>query len=284
MFEKLCIQWNDFQENQTSAFKNLRKDADFANVTLACEDGQQLSGHKLILASSSPVLRKLLLMNSHPHPLIYLRGVKADDLAAIMDFIYLGKADILHESIEAFLAIAEDLGLKGFWDPNESEETEFDTFHSQNRKASIQKNTHKEENSSDSHHRNIKFSLGTKEPDKEAESDIPKTFPKREKLTDDKGEAAPGLKELDEKVKAMMTKGQNMITVNGQGRTRRAFVCNICGKEGQYVTIRDHIESNHLEGVLLPCTMCGKSFNSRHSLRRHEKAVHKEREYKAMQH
>ena len=259
MSEKLCIQWNDFQANQKSAFGNLRKEADFANVTLACEDGQQLSAHKVILASSSPMLRKLLLMNSHPHPLIYLRGVKSDDLAAIMDFIYLGKADILHENIEAFLAIAEDLGLKGFWDPTETEET-----------------NQKRENISKSHHRNIKFSSGSKELDKEAESNIPNTFAKKEKITEDEGVAAPGLKELDEKVKSMMTKGPNMITVNRQGRTRRAFVCNICGKEGQYVTIRDHIESNHLEGVLLPCNVCGKIFNSRHSVRRHEKAVHKD--------
>ena len=42
MSEKLCLQWNDFQENVKSAFGNLREDIDFADVTLACEDGQQV--------------------------------------------------------------------------------------------------------------------------------------------------------------------------------------------------------------------------------------------------
>ena len=42
MSEKLCLQWNDFQENVKSAFENLREDKDFADVTLACEDGQQV--------------------------------------------------------------------------------------------------------------------------------------------------------------------------------------------------------------------------------------------------
>ena len=272
MSEKLCIQWNDFQENQKSAFGNLRKDTDFANVTLACDDGQQFSAHKVILASSSPLLRKLLLIKIHPHPLIFLRGVKSDDLAAILDFIYLGKANIPHENIEPFLAIAEDLGLKGFWDPTEADETEVDTFpKSQIGKTSDLKS--KKENISNSHHRNVEFS--SKNVDREADSNVQKILIKREKIMPS-AKNLPELEELDQKVKAMMVKGENKIAVNGQGKTRRALVCKVCGKEGQFVTIRDHIESNHLEGIRLPCNMCGKKINSRHSLQRHKRAVHKE--------
>ena len=40
--EKLCLQWNDFRENITSSFKELRIDREFTDVTLACEDGQQI--------------------------------------------------------------------------------------------------------------------------------------------------------------------------------------------------------------------------------------------------
>ena len=56
MSEKLCLQWNDFKENVNSAFVRLRDDKEFTDVTLACEDGQQLEAHKAILASSSPFL------------------------------------------------------------------------------------------------------------------------------------------------------------------------------------------------------------------------------------
>ena len=51
MSEKLCLQWNDFQDNVRSAFGNLREGSDFADVTLACEDGQQVEAHKVILAA-----------------------------------------------------------------------------------------------------------------------------------------------------------------------------------------------------------------------------------------
>ena len=54
MSEKLCLQWNDFKQNVNSAFGSLRNDKDFTNVTLACEDGQEIEAHKVILAASSP--------------------------------------------------------------------------------------------------------------------------------------------------------------------------------------------------------------------------------------
>ena len=44
MSQKLCLQWNDFKENAIQAFGSLRGDNDFADVTLACEDGLQAGG------------------------------------------------------------------------------------------------------------------------------------------------------------------------------------------------------------------------------------------------
>ena len=42
-----------------------------------------------------------------------MRGLKAKDLVAIVDFIYHGEADIYQEDLDGFLAIAEELQLKG---------------------------------------------------------------------------------------------------------------------------------------------------------------------------
>ena len=113
MSEKLCLQWNDFQENLKWAFGNFREDNDFADVTLACEDGQQVEAHKVILAASSPFFQKLLGRNKHAHPMIYMRGIKFDDLLAIVDFLYRGEANVCQENLDSFLAIAEELQLKG---------------------------------------------------------------------------------------------------------------------------------------------------------------------------
>ena len=53
--EKLCLQWNNFSENASSAFGVLRADKEFTDVTLACEDGQQVEAHKVVLLASSPL-------------------------------------------------------------------------------------------------------------------------------------------------------------------------------------------------------------------------------------
>ena len=105
MSEKVCLNWDNFQENIQSAFQNLRDDQDFADVTLACEDGQRIEAHKVILAASSPVLQKLLKNNKHP--LIYMRGMKSENLFAIIHFLYCGMAYVFQETLDSFLSINE---------------------------------------------------------------------------------------------------------------------------------------------------------------------------------
>ena len=111
--EKLCLQWNDFKDNVSSSFRELREDEDLTDVTLACEDGKKVEAHKVILAASSPFFMNILKKNKHNHPLIYMRGLKSEDLLAIMDFLYFGEANVLQENLDSFLALAEELKLKG---------------------------------------------------------------------------------------------------------------------------------------------------------------------------
>ena len=90
--EKLCLKWNDFQENLISAFRGFRNDLDFADVTLACEDGTHIEARKIVLASSSRFFMEMLKKNKHT--LIYMRGIKTEDLAAMVDYcvqyVYIG--------------------------------------------------------------------------------------------------------------------------------------------------------------------------------------------------
>ena len=52
--------------------------------------------------------------------MIYMRGVRAKDLVAIMDFIYQGETNIYQEDLDGFLALAEELQLKGLTGDNNS--------------------------------------------------------------------------------------------------------------------------------------------------------------------
>ena len=49
------------------------------------------------------------------------------------------------------------------------------------------------------------------------------------------------LKDLDEKIRSMMSTSD--VVLGRQGRLR---ICNVCGKEGTYKNIQDHIEAHHI--------------------------------------
>ena len=237
MSEKLCLQWNDFQDNIKSAFGNLREDNDFADVTLACEDGQQVEAHKVILAASSPFFQKLLGRNKHPHPLIYMRGMKSDDLSSIVDFLYRGEANVYQENLDSFLAIAEELQLKGLMG------------------RAVENMEDADVEQEDKPH-----------PVFERSDNIPmKLSAESERTVAVTSNFSGDLLELEERVKSMMQISQNLRT---DGR-QKAYTCKVCGKEGSGSTIINHIESNHLEGIAIPCNLCGGSFRSRNSLRCH---------------
>ena len=93
-----------------------QKNSAFDGMTLdqVCEDRQQIEAHKVFLASSSPFFMELLKRIKHPHPLIYMSGLKSEDLLAMIDFLYRGEANICKENLESFFALAEELRMKGF--------------------------------------------------------------------------------------------------------------------------------------------------------------------------
>merc|ERR1712002_663752 len=88
------------------------EDGDFFDVTLAC-DGNQLEAHKVILSACSPFFRGVLRRNPHAHPLLYLKGVKFTDLQSVLSFMYHGEVNVAQEELNSFLAVAEELRVKG---------------------------------------------------------------------------------------------------------------------------------------------------------------------------
>ena len=258
MSERLCLQWNDFQNNIKDAFGHLRDTIDFVDVTLACEDGRQIEAHKVILAASSPFFEKILKQNIHSHPLIYMIGMKSDDMTAIVDFVYFGEANVYQENLDSFLTIAEELQLKGLEGSKEQDGS------NEEEKIKPRKKYRTSSNPPISRALQLK-NEATDDSNTMGYNAL--TLPKTAVLSEN-------LKELDETVKAMMETGENMIQEGN--RRKRAKICKVCGKEGSFTNIKSHIESNHLEGVSVPCTHCDKIFRSRMSLRHHISRSHRE--------
>ena len=253
MSEKLCLKWNDYQDNTSNAFKSLKNDKEFSDVTLVCDDGRQTNAHKIILSNSSPFFKEILSINKHPHPLIYMRGLKSEDLMAIVDFIYIGEANIFQENLDTFLALAEELKLKGLMGGPVSEN---EAKEKSKLAHEVSKINHKKE----------KFY--TKNPSHLGENGS--SILEKERRLVISNEFSGNFEELEEKIKSMMEKSSRRIPSGKE----MALLCKVCGKEGTNKNIKDHIEVHHIEGLVIPCDVCEKTFRSRNSLRMQKRQNH----------
>ena len=279
--ERLCLQWNDFKENVSSAFGDLREDKDFTDVTLACEDGQQVEAHKVILSTSSPFFANLLRLNQHAHPLIFMRGLKMEDLTAIVDFLYFGEASVPKENLDSFLSIADELKLVGLSSGEGKENDPIKSSHPEEKEVPpilevprTQDEVKLEERGETLLESNQEH-LGSV-PEKEIDQnnvavDVAKQLgliglslekitskkknTKRAFLTDKiikRDQEDPD--KLAERIGSMMIPSKNK-TPNG----KRAHTCKVCGKEAQKSNIKHHIERHHMEGWrkgLKTCELC----------------------------
>ena len=54
--DRFCIKLNDFQENNAASFHIMKDEHNFSDITLVCQDNQQMMAHKIILTACSPFL------------------------------------------------------------------------------------------------------------------------------------------------------------------------------------------------------------------------------------
>jgi len=184
---------------------------------------------------------------------------------AIVDFLYYGEANVYEENIDALLAIAEELSLKGLSGNSRTEEIE--------KTPPIKPETSKRKSAS----KNSKTKAETSRLYKEESPYGDNTAPTEQTVA---AAVLPNyvfsmvdtsdMKELDERINSMMRKSDNLC----RGGSRKADICTVCGKEGQGRDIKDHIEANHIEGLSIPCNYCEKTCRSRASFRAHNKRFH----------
>ena len=72
-----------------------------------------MTRHRSQLTASSDFFRNILRKNKHSHPLIYLSGVKAQNLQCILDYIYLGEVKVFQGQLDEFLESAHKLNIRG---------------------------------------------------------------------------------------------------------------------------------------------------------------------------
>ena len=283
--EKLYLKWNDFQDIVKVSFAELRTDTDFTDVTLACED-QSIKVHKVVLSACSPFFKKLFKTHSHPQSLIYMKGMKANSLTAIIDFLYLGEANVFQEELDSFLALAEELQLEGFEGNSEEtfQEHQTETFNCTEKRT----NESQQQNRPERRISDVKC-----EKDANSEENVPKhltdTFDHTETGAEvNRKQSLPERRIPDVDVKleneetiriyqqkpklnsvikpSTMEKIESMIEKRVDG-----YYCINCGHTSKK---RDHVKEHvekHIEGLEYPCNSCNKIMRSSNTLRCHKR-------------
>ena len=282
--EKFCLRWSEFESNIRDTFRELREEQDYFDVTLVCDDGEQIEAHKIVLSAGSQFFRDILRKAKHPSPFIYLKGIKRYDLKYLLDFLYNGEVDIGQEELNIFLETAKALKVKGL----------------ESNKAKCMENEvveHSEIIPSSFH---LPDSQYLEKRDPVVQSSVIKSS---EELSDSYGFDEAPLVEMKQETHfsnantvANLNVDQvslveieedthflNTITVTNLNvdqiieKNDLVWLCKVCGKTAETPqtkwNLKKHVEK-HIKGVSHLCSICGKTLTTSENLRKHMAKAH----------
>jgi hypothetical protein len=254
--EKIHIKFDDFGRSGLFSFKELREDLTFADVTLACED-TQMEVHKVILSLGTTFFKNLLRKNQHTHPLIYLRGIKAKNLVALVDFLYLKEVSLCEEDLDDFLSLAHEMELKGLPSLGNTVDSSRKLTENIKDKQLTCPSQIKYENESE-----ISDAIVIKMDSvvtMETETFVNISGPLIDQFIDKPTNATKT--RFDTKIKIPMNPDYANINAMLDSLIQEEagrFKCSVCGKNSRTRgNSREHIEI-HIDGAKYPCNICGK--------------------------
>ena len=115
--ESVAMAWADFPASTLARLKASRGEPEFADVTLACEGEGLVPAHRIVLSAGSSYFQSVLRKVGGQvggQVVLFLRGVEAQELEAVLAFLYEGQARVERARLPTFLTLASQLGLTGF--------------------------------------------------------------------------------------------------------------------------------------------------------------------------
>ena len=259
MSEKFSLKWNDYHSNWNKSLNQLRKDTDFADVTLISDDKVKFSAHRILLSSCSTLFKFILKGNVQANSLMYLSGVNSINLGFILDYIYHGEVNIYQEQLDSFLESAQKLEIEGLLggDTEDSQES----FHKGEIMSQQPEESIKQANN---YHYNKVEETSLASIDNEVNK-LRRSYTKAPKDVTKIDSGSLNTEEIDNKMRKLYER-----TDVGW----RCLVCDHTSKEPRSSNIRMHVET-HMDGLVYTCNLCNKEFRSRNNLAQHKRCNHK---------
>jgi len=277
------VNWDMHERNISEAFHSLRKDEHFCDVTLACGH-LQFQAHKVVLSTGSSFFEQILKSHKHPNPLLYLKGVEANHMELLLDFMYCGEVFVTEEELKSLIRTAEELGVRGLTSTVPS--TTFNSPDS-NRNNSYPDHTSNCKEPTGNSFTPVPEASFPQAPDivpvltnsfKAAASIVGEVIVKIEELQSDAdidGTQHHKVKDWEDLRRFVISSCEK----DSSGKAVRSHKCSLCGKiwsGGHMWDMMAHVESMHFKGALThTCSICQKACVTKHSLIKHKKTKHK---------
>ena len=111
----LNVQWGQFHQHVLDSRREMYNTKQFTDVALISKDNKKIQAHKSILGPASVLLNKVFIGQDPKNPAtkIFLNDIMADELSALLEFIYLGETVIQEERLSEFRAATKVLHIVG---------------------------------------------------------------------------------------------------------------------------------------------------------------------------
>ena len=113
--EDFKLTWSNYSYHLRDMLQEMMKSDSLTDVTLVCDDDVQIKVHRVVLSACSDVFRKIIysLPKSNTDSVIYLRGIKHQEMQSILEFMYLGEVTCNQSKVDEIMNVAKNLKIKG---------------------------------------------------------------------------------------------------------------------------------------------------------------------------
>ena len=244
--EKFDLTWDDFGSNVVNTIRNLLDDTQFTDVTLVSDDRKRIRAHKVILNSCSQFFKDILTETSSEDPLLFFKGIKHNELLAIVKFIYVGTTEIAQEDIGTFMKAAKDLEIEGLQEKKNGPELNGEYIHANS--------------------------------DYSGYDEMLPTYDDSVYEIENKNEKGQYVQEKDYKSDIPSNVGA-LQNVSFEKRSDGKYSCTECEYQAMH---SHHLRRHHLaihERVRFNCDQCDREFSTKTNLQTHKQAKHEGKKF-----
>ena len=106
------LDWNTYLNHLREMIDNLKRPLEYTDVTLNCENSEEFKVHKIVLSACSPAFRGIIRNLKKNIPVLYLKGIKQQEMDSVLESVFLDLAKYHEERMKEFSSMAKNFETK----------------------------------------------------------------------------------------------------------------------------------------------------------------------------